>query len=68
MIDYYYKGLKFQKKYRIGDLDQYVGSDDMNTIFYHSPKFLEIEPTSETVNLMPGQKMSFKEVWRLTVE
>ena len=68
VIDYYYKGLKFQKKYRIGDLDQYVGSDDMNTIFYHSPKFLEIEPTSETINLLPGQKMSFKEVWRLTVE
>jgi hypothetical protein len=68
VIDYYYNGLKFQKKYKVGNLDKYDGSEHMNTIFYHSPKFLEIEPTSETVRLQPGEKMSFTEVWILSAD
>lgn len=66
VINYYYDGLKFQKKYKVGDLDKYVGSENMNTIFYNSPKFLEIEPVSETIHLKPGQKMCFKESWKLS--
>jgi hypothetical protein len=66
VIDYYYDGLKFQKKYKVGKLEKYYGSENMNTIFYHCPKFLEIEPTSETYKLQPGEKMSFTEVWTLT--
>jgi hypothetical protein len=68
VIDYFYNGLKFQKKYKVGNLDKYAGSEHMNTIFYHCPKFLEIEPTSETVRLQPGEKMSFTEVWSLTAD
>ena len=65
-INYYYNGLKFQKKYKVGDLDKYYGSEHMNTIFYHCPRFFEIEPTSETFKLEPGQSMSFTEVWKLS--
>jgi hypothetical protein len=65
-IDYYNNGLKFQKKYKVGNLSNYSGSDNMSSIFYHCNKFLEIEPTSETIELQPGKKMSFKEVWELS--
>lgn len=66
VINYYYNGLKFTKEYKVGNLSQYDGSDDMNTIFYHCPKFLEIEPTSETFRLQPEEKMSFTEIWTLS--
>jgi hypothetical protein len=66
LIKYYLNDLKFTKEYKIGNLDRYTGSENMNTIFYHSPKFLEIEPTSETLTLQPGEQMSFTEVWKLT--
>ncbi len=66
LITYNLNDLKFTKKYKIGNPDRYTGSENMNTIFYHSPKFLEIEPTSETLTLQPGEKMFFTEVWKLT--
>ncbi len=66
VIDYYYNGLKFQKKYKVSCLNNYTASDNMSAIFYNCPSFLEIEPTSETKILKPGQKMHFTEVWNLT--
>ena len=66
LITYHLNDLKFTKEYKIGNLERYTGSENMNTIFYHSPKFLEVEPTSETLTLQPGEQMSFTEVWKLS--
>ncbi len=66
LITYYVEDLKFTKQYKIGNSERYTGSENMNTIFYSSPKFLEIEPTSETYALQPGEQMSFTEVWKLS--
>ncbi len=66
LIDYYYNGLKFQKRYLVGSLTNYTASNNMSVIFYHCPSFFEIEPTSETIRLKPGEKMFFTEEWNLT--